>query len=152
MAKKDKDVTTSGAENNQFAVTTAAPVDLSKLKLKKHVVIPTISIDKMKQDEILMFKAMSAIRYTTTTNEDGTIKMDEKNPEQPAQLPLLTITRLDTGEFGQIVLPCMVHNALFEEQQVAPLEGRLFTMKKGEAKALKGGKRMNVWQVLELSE
>lgn len=142
---KEKAVATTGAAFNAVAV---AGIDVSKLTLKKHVVIPTISIDGLKSGDSIMFKVMGDIRHVTTTNEDGTIKMDEKNPEQPARLPLLTITKLDTGEFGQIVLPCMVHNALKIEGE---LTGRLFGMQKGEQKAVKGaGRKMNVWQVVEL--
>ena len=115
-----------------------AVFDAAKYQIKQRLVVPTISIAEMNQGDSLYIRAESDIIKTKTENP---------KPGESDELHVLQVTNLETGEFGQIVLPHVMLRGFVQASQDEPLKGRLFAAQKGEKRG-----RTNLWNLVEMME
>ena len=150
MVKKTENTTVSAFVKNSAV----SNFDPSKFVKKADVVLPSLSIKAMKENDILYISVESEIRSSEQVDEDGVIKMEKSGKldengapiMQPSMLHTVIATNLATGERGQMVCPTIVYRGL---KEYATLNGLKFGLKKGRSL---GANKANLWEVVELEE
>lgn len=123
--------------------TDIAAFDVTKFKMGARIVVPSISLKKLKEGDTIYFRAESECEERPATDETtGEPKIENG---KPVTLHVLTVTMLQTGEYGQIVVGAIPARGFIEN---APVKGRLFAMQKGESTSGKATK----WNVVEMIE
>jgi len=155
MAKTEKATKPANTAVSAFVRTNAVvDFDPAKFVKKADVVLPSLSIKGMKEDDILYIQVESEIRASNQTDDDGVVKMrksgrvDENGAPimEPEQLHTVIAVNLATGQRGQLVLPTIVHRGMAE---LGVLTGRKFGWKKGRSL---GQNKANLWDVVELAD
>lgn len=137
---KAKNVVSIKSENTKVAA-----FDMSKLRVVKQLVLPTLSIAKMKEGDELFIKITSEIRKVEQIDpKTEGVKVDKAGT--PILLPLVNAINLQNGETGQMVLPAIVYRAMAAEGIIT---GRMFALKKGNSL---GAGKANLWDVVEISD
>ena len=138
MSKAKNAVSTKSESTN------VATFDITKLRIVKQLVLPTLSIAKMKEGDELFIKLTSEIRRVEQNDDDGGVKVDKKGA--PVLLPIVNAINMQNGESGQMVLPAIVYRAMAAEGEIT---GRMFALKKGNSL---GAGKANLWDVVEIAE
>ena len=120
--------------------------DRSKVKVLGHIVVPSLSIKGVKTGDTMFVKFLSEIQSKEQTETEGVnagkVKMDPKTGK-PSLLHVVNATNLESGEFGQLVLPAIVHSSM---AGAGKLTGRCFAWTKGVEATGKATK----WAVVEI--
>lgn len=139
MAKGKNEVSTNTTGAGEIVA-----FDASKYKIGQRVVVPTISLAKMKEGDAFYFRAETEVKQKQAMDEKtGEAKVDDDG--KPVMLHVLQVTNLETGEYGEIVAGIIAAHGL---QECAPITGRLFAMQKGVETKGKATK----WSVVEMIE
>jgi hypothetical protein len=119
------------------------PKAATKRVRKGALVLPTYSLKQFKTGDAFTVMIQSEIADKPDfDNKTGERKLDNKTKE-PAFIHTVNVTDMDTGAIGEMVLPCIIHNAL---AIAGELTGRAFEFVKGEEKT--GG--ATKWEVYEV--
>lgn len=143
MAKANKnEVATSNTFDDGKSVVLFDP---SKFKKVADLVLPSISIKNMKEDDTLYVQVESEIRKVQQTDEKtGEIKLGKDG--QPSLLPIVIARNLATNQRGQLVLPAIVLRGM---ESAGEISGRKFAMQKGVSL---GVGKANLWEVVEIAD
>lgn len=109
---------------------------------KKSILLPTISLKKMKEGDSRFFEALAEIKIEKDVDpKTNKVRLDTDTQEEML-IKTLHVVDLETGEEGNIVVGFLVVKAL---DTIKSLKGYKFEM-------LKGGKsnRTQLWTVYEL--
>ena len=109
---------------------------------KASLIVPGYSLKNVQTGDKLFIRATSELFAKPDFDQKtGKRKLDKQGEE--AFIHLLRVEDLDTGEFGEMVVPIILYNAWSES---GTLTGRSFELVKGEAEANKATK----WQLYEV--
>ena len=113
-------------------------------KRKKSILLPTLSLKKMKEGDSRFFKAMGAIVTEKDVDQkSGNVRIDSDTKEEMT-ISSLHVIDLETGEEGTIVIGFLIKKAL---DAVKDIKGFKFEMVKG-AKV----NRTILWTVYEVEK
>jgi hypothetical protein len=123
-------------------MTTAKSAAPANRERKAALVLPTYSIKNVKTGDSLFVRIDTEIvNKADIDQKTGAQKLDKRG--EPANLHLVQVTDMDSGERGEMVLPFIMHKAF---EAAGALSGRSFELVKGREEKNKA----TMWEVYEI--
>lgn len=124
-------------------ITKATPKPFTR---KTALVLPTFSLKAIVTGQSLFIQVDSPITNKADIDQNTDLQKTDKKG-RPAELHLVNVTDLTTGEAGQMVLPFIIHRAFLDyEAANGKLIGACFELVKGKAEANKA----TFWEIYEI--
>jgi hypothetical protein len=120
-----------------------AAIDVSKLKAKAMIVMPPLSIAGIKDGSSFIVRILSEIKKSEQKDEKGEVKIGKDG--NPEMIYTANAVNVETGEYGNMVLPIIVRNGL---ESLGEISGRIFALRKIKTNTGKATQ----WEVAELEE